>query len=268
MTIEKILYTQEVSASKGKPAFLVFIVDQSSSMRGQIGKDSCTKAEATAKILNEILENLLYECTKDQKIIDYFYILVIAYGGDLAKEVFCGTVSELEAKAEAGSKGGDGDLAGSYIWLKPEAEGGTPMTEAFILAEKKIQEWIQKYPDSFPPVVLNITDGAPNQKESAEKAAKALLSTGTSDGNTLLFSCHISESKGEPIEYPNNSDNLPDQYAKWLYQICSPFPPVLAQRAKKFGCRIEEGGKGFVFNGDSKSLFKFFQIGTRLGDGD
>ena len=46
------------------------------------------------------------------------------------------------------------------IWLQPEANNGTPMHEAFERAADIVQRWCNDKPDAFPPIVINITDGA------------------------------------------------------------------------------------------------------------
>ena len=47
------------------------------------------------------------------------------------------------------------------IWLEPQADNGTPMDEAFERAAR-LSTWRSKWPNGFPPSVINITDGAAN----------------------------------------------------------------------------------------------------------
>ena len=46
------------------------------------------------------------------------------------------------------------------IWLRPKAGYGTPMCDALSTASTALQEWTSQHPDSYPPMVINVTDGA------------------------------------------------------------------------------------------------------------
>ena len=45
------------------------------------------------------------------------------------------------------------------VWFEPVADGGTPMCQAAGEAKRIIEGWIAEHPDSFPPIVIHITDG-------------------------------------------------------------------------------------------------------------
>jgi hypothetical protein len=85
----------------------------------------------------------------------------------------------------------------------------------------------------------------------------------TSDGNVLLFNIHISTNNSNPIEYPSSDLNLPDQFAKRLFEMSSLLPPHMQDIAKQEGIPISENSRGFAFNADMVSLIRFLDIGTR-----
>ena len=47
------------------------------------------------------------------------------------------------------------------VWLHPHAEYGTPMCEALDYAARSIENWVGHFPDSFPPIVINVSTAMP-----------------------------------------------------------------------------------------------------------
>ncbi|NIL95916.1 MAG: VWA domain-containing protein, partial [Planctomycetales bacterium] len=45
------------------------------------------------------------------------------------------------------------------VWIDPVAEGGTPMCHVLHHAHGLLKKWITAHSDSFPPLVVHITDG-------------------------------------------------------------------------------------------------------------
>jgi hypothetical protein len=136
------------------------------------------------------------------------------------------------------------------------------MCQAINKALVILETWVQQNQASFPPTVINITDGEATDGEPTIPA-NSLKSLSTSDGNLLLFNVHVSSSNSNPIEYPSSDLQLPDQYAKLLFQMSSLLPPHMQDIAKQEGLQISENSRGFAFNADLVSLIKFLDIGTR-----
>lgn len=271
-------YKQEISATKSLPGCLIVLLDQSGSMAEQFGADKRSKAVAAARAVNTALESLVDQCTKGESVRDYFHTGVIGYGTNTAVELLGGgsgpagllTASELETKAqieeiETEEDDGTGKLkvVKQSKWFDPVCAGGTPMDEALKMAGEKLKAWVGKYPNSFPPIVLNITDGEANVPEAAEAAAQELQKVSTSDGDTLLFNCHISATGAAAVEYPTSDVGLPDDHAKWLFRISSDIPDSLVSNAQASGLSVvTAGSRGFVYNATAGKLVKFLRIGT------
>ena len=171
-------YTAEVSRSN--PSAFVFLIDQSRSMEEPFGGgQGKRKADGVADAINRLLQNLVIKCAKGEGINDYYVIGVIGYGakvvpafgGPLAGK-FLVPISEVAnnpTRVEERTKKVD-DGAGGLIdqtikfpvWLEPVMDNGTPMGEAFNMAHQLLQTWIANHPDSYPPIVINITDGEYN----------------------------------------------------------------------------------------------------------
>jgi hypothetical protein len=137
------------------------------------------------------------------------------------------------------------------------------MCAAFQLARQTINEFITRYPNCYPPLIMNITDGAATDG-SPEPFATPLRNLASGDGNTLLFNAHVSSKAARPIEYPDREEGLPDDYARLLFRMSSVLPPKLQGAAKGEGLPVSDASRGFVFNADLVSVIRFMDIGTKV----
>ncbi len=146
------------------------------------------------------------------------------------------------------------------------------MAEVLEKAYELISDWVKvpKYLDSFPPIVINITDGQPNDMQQREMydgsqtkaAAEKLKSIKTTDGNLLLFNLHVSNERTHQIVLPSNISELNDKYAKFLFELSSELPDQLIKRAQKVGLSSQPQARAFVFNADAETLIKLLTFGT------
>jgi hypothetical protein len=149
------------------------------------------------------------------------------------------------------------------VWFEATACGRTPMCQALGEATKTVTEFVDKYPDCYPPLVINISDGKATDGYP-ELAAFPLRELKSSDGNVLLFNAHISSDASRPIEYPSLVGELPDHKARVLFRMSSHLPPKMRDAAKGEGFQVDDESRGFVFNADLVSVLRFLDIGTRL----
>src|SRR5690606_13289733 len=168
-------YSAEISRSN--PTAFVFLIDQSASMSDPWGgEENRTKADGLATIINKVLQNLVVESAKSEGVRDYFHVAVIGYGsqvgpafsGPLAGRdlVPISDVAENPARLEERTQKVDDGVGGVIeqkvklpIWFDAVAQNGTPMCEALRQAESLVERWTNDHPDSFPPVIINISDG-------------------------------------------------------------------------------------------------------------
>jgi hypothetical protein len=269
-------YKQQISVAKNLPTAVVVLVDQSSSMSEPWGVDNRPKSVAVARMVNTALAYIVSDCARGEVIRDYIHIGVIGYGGGGATSLLGGgaggglaTASALEQSSkteEVEKDDGTGNLIKVRVskWFDPVAGGGTPMADALRMAEQKLDDWLRSHPDSFPPIVLNITDGQPQSMPDAQAAGESLTRLSTSDGNVLLFSCHVSEKAAMPIQYPTEDGGLPDEFARFLFGMSSDVPDALVNLGGRIGLPVRPGSRGFVFNADPVALIKFLKMGTVL----
>ena len=276
-------YTQSLSSEN--PGYIVILIDQSGSMMNSFGgATGGTKAEECAKAVNNVLQIMILSCTKGFDIKNRCDISVLSYGasgntaknafnGDLATKLFV-TIQDLSENClkyeTVKMKEFDGFAETEFdeeipIWIEPVASDGTPMAAAFEMAYDLIDKWTKSHEASFPPIVINITDGEPDSKDEAKIAALKLTQTGTNDGNTLIINIHISEGSSARVELPSSDSDLPprDDNAKFLFDFSSELPPVMIERAKAKGYNPKVGAKGFVYNADAKTMINLLDIGTK-----
>jgi hypothetical protein len=140
------------------------------------------------------------------------------------------------------------------------------MCQALALAKNYLEAFLSQYPDCYPPIVINITDGMSTDGDPLG-AGMVIRSMTSGDGNVLLFNAHVSAHVAQPIEYPTNEAVLPDQFARLLFRMSSPLPPLLLDAARTEGFPVAEDSRGFVFNADLVSVIRFLDIGTRVSRG-
>lgn len=272
-------YAAEISRTN--PSCFLFLVDQSGSMAkpfgGQTGK---IKAQGVADAINRLLQNLALKCAKSEGIRDYFHVGVIGYGNTVAPAfggklagrclVPVSEVANNPLKVEQRTRKVD-DGAGGLIdqkfkfpvWFEPTGEGKTPMCQVLALAQKTIAEFLQRFPNCYPPMIMNITDGMATDGMPLQAAA-SLRGLASSDGNVLLFNAHVSSRPDRPIEFPDSEAALPDDFARLLFRMSSPLPPKIQDAAKGEGFPVGVNSRGFVFNADLVSVIRFMDIGTKV----
>jgi hypothetical protein len=269
----------EAEISRSNPSMFLFLIDQSGSMDEKFAGGSTRKDQAVADAINRLLQNLVIKCAKSDGVRDYYHVGVIGYGAKVGP-AFGGTladkalvpiskiadspveVEERIKKVEDGAGGLIDQKIRFPIWFKPLAFGGTPMVEALKQAHKIVDDWIRAHPTSFPPIVINITDGEATDGDPVA-AAKALRELRCADGEALLFNVHLSSIGGATFEFPTSESELPDKFAKQLFQMSSLLPPHLQEAARQEGYKLGDNPRGFVFNADIVAVIRFLDIGTR-----
>lgn len=271
----------EAQITRANPSCFVFLIDQSGSMDEQL-PEGVTKAQGVADATNRILSNLVIKCTGADEVRNYFYLGLVGYGGSVSTG-FGGALSGLDLvpissvadnparledrvrKVSDGVGGLTEQTVKFPVWVEAVASGGTPMCQAVGEAERLVSNFLAEHPDCFPPIVINITDGAATDGDPSNPA-KSLTSLASSDGNILMFNLHLSSSPAPPIEYPTHDESLPDQYARTLFGMSSVLPSKILGRATQIGYELSEGARGFAFNAKFESLVKFLEIGTIAAD--
>ncbi|UAY55684.1 vWA domain-containing protein [Arachidicoccus terrestris] len=272
-------YTAEISRTN--PSCFLFIIDQSSSMADRYRDIRRPKADAVADVINRMLQQLVIKCAKSEGIRDYYYVGVLGYHehsvnsalkGILAGKEFL-PISEVAAaplrmeervRRLPDEAGGLVEMPVKFpVWLDPVADGGTPMVAAFTKANQLIEKWLRSHPNSFPPVVIHITDGESTDGPPSRQM-QLLTEQRSSDGSVLLFNLHTHTGNIESLSFPGPDSNLLDPYAKLLFDNASELPEFMLNVAKReFDLKLPQGARAFVLNGSIDLIITAIEIGTR-----
>jgi hypothetical protein len=272
-------YNAEIS--RLHPACFLFLIDQSGSMQDLYGQGTLNKrkADVLADIVNRLLSDLTLRCAKEEGVRDYFHVGVIGYGKSVGP-AFVGTlagkdlvpisevanqparIEERQKKVNDGA-GGLVELPIKFpIWFDPVTENGTPMCSALARARDIVQDWLNKNADCYPPIVMNITDGEATDGDPSIPA-QALRKLSSVDGNVLLYNLQLSSKKDAPIQFPDSSESLPDEYAQTMFNMSDNLTDNMLSLAQQEGISVTPNSHGYIFNADADAVIRFLNIGTR-----
>jgi hypothetical protein len=272
MVAENMTYSSEIS--RNNPGLFIFMIDQSRSMSHKLGGGSRSKAAEAADAINRQIGEIINRCTKSEGVRHYFDIGIVGYGarrGEATSMLSGATlvpINEMESrilKTETRKQTIDGqEIDYEFpVWFEPVAASDTPMVKAIDLARQWAQEWASGHSDSFPPIVINLTDGEATDGNPVD-AMEELKSVSTNDGNVLIWNCHLSENRTKPVSFPSTTNALPeDKYAGILFEMSSELPEGMIAIAKEEYTDVSTGARGYVFNAQLEDLIKLLDIGTR-----
>lgn len=254
--------------SSATPGFLIFLVDQSWSME-DVWENSKSKAEQTALAINRVISEIISANAAGTKVKNRVSIAIIGYGDDSkANLIKKGTLSEYAnsplRQETFTKKDKEGNNINEFIpiFIEPVANGMTPMGEAFQIAKAELENWISDFPDNPAPVLINISDGAPTDRDLALNVGKEIVSLPGNDGSPLFFNVHIGDD-GKKISFPVSKSELGgDSMAEFLFEISSLVPVSYMEAATKWQLPVRKDSRGFIANADGTDLIKFINFGS------
>lgn len=277
-------YSREIS--RDNKACILFLLDQSYSMVEPLGQSNKRKCDELASAVNGWLLNMAIRASGDAGIRDWMDVGVIGYRTDqsanpIIQPILQGPLANrplvsitdignnparIDSTVQQIQDEDTGEMlevpTDSPVWVDPYAEGSTPMCHVFHYAHGILSQWIGGHPNSFPPIVIHITDGE-SQDGDPIPYAEAVKALSTNDGNVLLFNCHLSMSAVQPFVFPAHDQGLPDDLARTLFHMSSPLPEPFFRSAVQEGYQLQQGARGMAFNADMVVLINFLDMGTR-----
>lgn len=284
-------YTAEIS--RANPACFLFLVVQCIGMGAPMpGHPGQTKGNVAEDAVNRIVNTLSQRCSSGMEVRDYFHIGILSFNsgwvfvnsvdvdsalvGTTPEQPFL-PISEVVEVAEMQERQvrenyGDGEVVTITrrfpIWLRVRGKGWKdPLRGMLNFVKRPLAEWIDQHPDSYPPIVIVISDGVLVDGNPQEAAAR-IRSMQTNDGNVLLFTIHLSSAEVSPTLFPSSADGLPalgeaPGDSKMMFRMTSVLPWSSRQAAASLGFEVDELSRGLVLNADAVALAQFLDIGTR-----
>jgi uncharacterized protein YegL len=294
MALSPLHYNARVKSDQ--PCCIVLLLDQSGSMSEEVINnrgEAVQKAETLSHEVNKFLNGILVKCRREDLYKNYFDILIIGYGRE-EDEDYEGVVLAWEGKLKGKSWVNVNDLIDTYLrkdtieitntrpfgpriikdeykcWIEPYAEGLTPMKKAFQFCRPYIQDWVSRNPNSFPPLIFNITDGEVSDVDEMSELiheANTLKSLSTSNGNALLFNLLISDNHEQIVEFPHEHEIglfEKTEFEKAMFEASSVIPknliPFLPVR------RSDDEPIKAITLGNLEHIFSLLNIGTTTLD--
>lgn len=270
--------------STATPGYLIFLIDQSSSMIRD-WRDGKTYALYTAEIINRTISELIATNAAGESVKNRVFISLISYSGHKIEDIrsdylnaYAEAPLRIDKKIKKVPDGEGGFLemeVQSPVFIEPLGQGTTPMSGAFKFAKKLIDSWVELKNDCPVPVIINVSDGMPDggNKEKTEieiidtiNAANDIMNIETNDGSPLIFNVHIASGKTE-IQFPESTSDLGnDSISEFLFKISSRVPDAYLKAAKDMDLKdVKSNSKGFISNASPETLIKFINFGSSGG---
>ena len=315
------MYSKKVTSAE--PALLILLIDQSSSMGHTLVETDQGESYSSAKMAKYVTDRFLYEamqeCVSGTEFKPYLDLAVIGYSSDqpeydtpgkkirsalpkIPLEKFPFSVTELPNTFIAKNVIDPNDNSmfpkPKREWVEARADAYTSTLAAFTKAREIIEKWLPDHQTSFPPVVINITDGMPTDdeplariwqkymddlsvaqsKEDFEASrlgdvsqsnvlieSQKIRKIGTDDGNCLVCNCHITIEKIVRIRFPSSSDRAEsvNPFAKIMYHMSSIIPESLREMGiSELNLPLEPNSRFFLFNAEVDDMIKFMKFGS------
>lgn len=292
------------SLSRQYPGLFIILLDQSSSMSTEIMERGykTTKAKVVTGHVNRIVQEMI-DCAGMEELRPGIrkknaYLSVVGYDDGvvpLLYSTYKPSAIPYLARNPLGELPEVHDIVDSRtkqvirqheeirkIWVQPRQGVYTNMFAAFKQAAEIIEAWLdpssveeiapgqgmqQPHSESFPPVVINITDGYFNKGGNPRDVVDDLRRMKTNNGNVLVFNCHFTTADQRECIFPRDVSEVrgldPHGYAEAMFYLSSEMPEPLRPEAQSTMRKpIEPGARCVVYNAKLSTLVKFLRWGT------
>lgn len=255
--------------SRAAVCLIVMILDDSGSMGDPLAGTSDAKFVWVERYFGKILEELLARCTEPRGsavvIKPRYCLYVIRYGS--TAELWGEGLMDIEAAALRFAESHNSLGLGGNL-------GGTDAQKAFEAALNLLQSAIQdpRFRDSFPPMVMHLTDG--ESATDASRIVSKIANLATSDGNVLVLNAYIGSQtslayKG-PEDFPGYVDEAeagPAEDNLRLFKMSSPTPQTIWQNLVGDGIfpKLRENSRLFFDVRTKETLRHVMQVVGSLG---
>lgn len=279
--------TYRKSWNRQNKGLLIFLLDQSGSMQEpvQIQNKTYTNGQMATATLNNLIDSLIKNTSSDGKgPEDYCDLFVLGYGDEVTtllpyKEPvsICELAKHPRGRIPVLVPDFDRKLRKTIqkremrpYWIEYRADSRhTEMVKALQRAYQVVQNWLEadaRRSQSFPPIILNITDDMHTGEGNPVEIARLIRELATNDGPALLYNCHLISTKQPRLTFPKQEqqidairDEAEREWAKQLFEMSSPIPPRIWRKALKFVRDLEEDARGLLYNANPSDLACFLR---------
>ncbi len=176
----------EMRISSANPGLLVFVLDDSGSEKDCFPGTTDPVFAWIERYCGIIVRELLARSTEvvngTSEIKPRYYIVVIKYGTD--PQLWFEDILDIQSAADKYTQAGNSFGLGGLL-------GGTDAKQAFEMAYDILKKAVAdpKFKNSFPPMVLHLTDGL--SSTDASKVVKDIRGLSTNDGNVIVVNGFI-----------------------------------------------------------------------------
>lgn len=283
------LYTQ--SMNREHRGCLIFLLDQSGSMSVPAKGKQYNNADMATTTINNLIKTVVDNAGFDMQTgrrRDYCDLFIFGYG-DQVHSLLDPNDNPISVTTLAENPRGVHEVlreeidrstgqirqvkAAQPYWIQSFADSNrTEMAWALSRARNAAQNWIMADPKrlrSFPPIVINVTDGENNGQGDPIAEASQLRQLGTQQGQILLFNCHLTSTGDKRLSFPFDVAQVQHlgSGAEQLFHMASAVPDSMISRARStFSIEVPSGARGFIYNADPHDLINFLNWGTRTRD--
>lgn len=275
----------QASITRQHRTAFVLLLDHSGSMAEPLPKEvGRTKAEAVSEIANTLLYELVERARRSEGVRNYYDVAVVGYSGRGVKSLLdphewfipISRLAKLQPEMKSRWVKRPHPAGGEVMqqvtrpeWVKPCAEGTTPLYEALCEVRMELERWCREpqHRESFPPVVFHITDGEASDADptSLREVCRHIRSLGTADGEVLLINCHLSSHPlTESVLFPSTEEALGEsRYGRLLYDCSSSMPGCFDEEIRELKQGKERGPfRGMCFNSSPHEVMLLLNIGS------
>ena len=277
--------TYERRVDRQHPGCLIFLVDQSESMSQPLRGTPTPKSAALADQLNSLIYELIQRCTKSltEPPRPYFALSVIGYctdddGDPVVGSVLPGTTGQQDLawttrasqtlrvgwSNECGRSRRAGNGTSSRSGSNPSPPGVHLCARRSTAPDGWPGRWLERFPDAFPPIVINFSDGESTDGDPRVWATR-LRSLHSTDGSVLFFNLDLTSTQSSPVLFADRPDKGWSPFTCLMFEMSSELPEMMLAAARAHGFQVSERARGFGSNADFRSVVSFLNVGTSIG---
>ena len=263
---------ERLNISSANPCLVLYLIDQSFSMRDPFDRSGRPRAELVADSINDTIYEIGLSCLGENGLKNRFEVAILGYGNgrDVVESAWTkGLAGNWVCTIEDIFNHPAGTKNEKPIWVQPCAMANTPMTKAFENAYRLCKDWIEfgNHMDCHPPIIINITDGEATDGgfrfKGLKDAVNAVKGLRTNYDSVKVFNVHISSNKStDKIAFPADDPTNHVKFASLLYDLSSHLNDSMIDRAGAMGYALKQGSKGYIYNAQASDLINFLNIGS------